>query len=816
MKNQSTTLGIRVNLLTTVTAIATLLGVSTHAMASEDSVASSSATPVAPSADAATTGVAEIIVTAQKRSQRLQDVPISVTALNAKTLETNRITNAIDLGGSVPNLAARAVGGGALLPAFTMRGVTSYGVVPGSDKEISIYLDGVYIGSTVGSAIDLPDVAQIEVLRGPQGTLFGRNSTAGAISVTTRDPSPKFGVTQDFTYGNYDEFRSKTRVDSGLIGNFSASLTYLHDQRRGDVRNLGAGTVWTFPSSAGVPTTQVSPKWLGDKNVNSVFFATKFEPNDHFKIVNKFDWTGEHYTPPASAAIGYNPGTLGPAGAYYFGSVIATQTTPPLLDPTATRPAAVNNSFTLPAYDRSWGDSLTATYRVSNQLSFKNIFAYRSAYLRESGDLGGFGDLMVTPATAAVPGLGFLAPTVGSPFVVYGIEQVQTSKQWSDEIQANYNSKALSLTAGLLYFHLTTTNGGRPGMPNDIALEPVYGNNIGTVVAPSAEEFNSARSLAAYVQAEVHITSQVDLVAGLRETQDKKTGSFDGANTVLFTPYDRTLPSYTAGVNYKPSRDLLLYAKFSHANVSGGSAGDIVFEPEFANSFEAGIKSEWFDHRLRANLAAYTVGYVHIQAASAGINVQHPELGLVVVDQGNVRAKGFEFESTIVPMAGVTFGAALGYTDVKDTYQNPGSFQGATDSTGAFIPATLSNLFPTLQPKWTANLSGEYVTRPIVGDSTVSFRIDASWHDKELTDPFLVYQQMPQYAVLKYSPATWLVNARVSLDHVRLPMGEVQLALWAKNLTNANESVFPDIFGFIGTTEFQPARTFGVDANFKF
>jgi iron complex outermembrane receptor protein len=367
-----------------------------------------------------------------------------------------------------------------------------------------------------------------------------------------------------------------------------------------------------------------------------------------------------------------------------------------------------------------------------------------------------------------------------------------------------------------LYYHLTTTNGGRPGMPNNVAVEPVPGYNIGNLDPTSGEAFNSARSLAAYAQAEVHVTSQLDLVAGFRETNDKKNGAFYGANPVIFPEYNKTLPSYSAGVNYKPDRDILLYGKFSHANVSGGRAGSIVFNPEFADSFEAGIKSDWFDRRLRANLSVYTVGYRHIQAASAGINVGHPELGLVVVDQGNVRAKGFEFESTIVPIPGVTLGASLGYTDVKNTYQNPLSGQGASDSTGAFIPATLANFFPTLQPKWTSNLSAEYDTRPVFGESTMTFRVDASWRDKELTDGFAVYQQMPQYAALTYSPATWLVNARVSIDHVKLPAGEVQIALWAKNLNNAKESVFPDIFGFVGVTEFQPARTFGVDVNFKF
>lgn len=120
----------------------------------------------ADAADEQTSGLSEIVVTAQKRAQNQQDVPISITALSSETLEANRITSVIDLATAVPNMASRLTAGGALIPSFTMRGLTSYGVVPGSDKQLSIYIDGVYIGSTVGSGLDLPELERVEVLRG--------------------------------------------------------------------------------------------------------------------------------------------------------------------------------------------------------------------------------------------------------------------------------------------------------------------------------------------------------------------------------------------------------------------------------------------------------------------------------------------------------------------------------------------------------------------------------------------------------------------------------------------------------------------------
>ena len=139
-------------------------------------------------------GLEEIIVTAQKREQSVQDVPIAVTAVTQETLKANRIFTVNDLSSIAPGVTVRPSAGGVSVPSFTIRGQNSFGVVAGSDKQVSIYLDGVYISSPRGSIFDLPDVARLEVLRGPQGTLFGRNATAGAVSVTTRDPSGEAGA----------------------------------------------------------------------------------------------------------------------------------------------------------------------------------------------------------------------------------------------------------------------------------------------------------------------------------------------------------------------------------------------------------------------------------------------------------------------------------------------------------------------------------------------------------------------------------------------------------------------------------------------
>ncbi|MBU6266617.1 MAG: TonB-dependent receptor [Sphingomonadales bacterium] len=757
--------------------------------------------------------VGEIVVTAQKRQQNQQDVPISMTAVTPQALTANRITSVVDLNAVVPNLAVRPTAGGGMLPSFTMRGITSYGVVPGSDKEVSVYIDGVYISAPVGSSLDLPDIAQIEVLRGPQGTLFGRNATVGAVSVITRDPPGRFGVDQEFTYGNYKQFRSKTRIDTGAIGDFSASISFVHDQRRGDMKNLGAGTTFTFPASSGMPTTLVSPKYLGDKNQNSVFVAVKYEHGD-FKVVNKFDWTENNYTPPGAAVVAVNPSplALGPAGAGFLGLVLATQTTAPNYVTDGQRPDAVNNAFTLPSYVRNWGDSVTAEWRASDHLSFKNVFAFRSSYVRASNQIDGLGGIVVTPALASfIPAF---SPIVGSPFAVLAIQQITRSDQWSDELQANYNARLLTLTAGLMYFHDKGTGGGPPGLPNNLALEAIPFGNFGFLGAAPARAHYAETSLAAYGQAEVHVLPQLDLVGGLRVTNDKRTGSYytDGTS-IVYAPYNATRPSFTVGANYKPSRDVLLYAKYSTAFVAGGSSGTVTYNPEKAYSWEAGIKSDWLDHRLRLNLAAFTVKYTDVQTSQSGVNVGVPQIALVVSDLYDLRARGFEFEGTFVPANGLTLSASLGYTDEHFLRIIPQ----AVPIAPLGVPINLTNFLPTLQPKWTADLSARYETPPVLGNARMTFQINAAWRDKELTDGYAVYQAVPQFTSVTYAPATWLINGRIALEHIDLPIGQGEIAVWAKNLTNDRSITFPDILGgFVAGTEFQQARTFGIDVNFKF
>jgi iron complex outermembrane recepter protein len=769
----------------------------------------------APQSDA----IAEIIVTAQKRDQNMQDVPIAVTALSPQTLQVNRVTTINDLTGLAPGLLSMEDPGANASPSFSMRGVFATAAEASQDREISLYLDGVYVGGTRGSVFDLPDLDRIEVLRGPQGTLFGRNATAGAISAVTRDPSGELQVRQDLTEGNYDQFRTRTSIDTPQFGPFSAYFTYVHDERRGDVRNLGAGTQFDRTSpfyDLGVTT---SPTWLGSDYSNTVFAALKFEPVDNFKMLYKFDWSHTNDTPSARSSVAINPNSV--VGGL-LQAVIAAQ--PPgggpygpfVSDPSNKRPDAVNNAWSMPGFAEAYGHNLTAIWQIADDLILKNITAYRDNSTLGIASFTGV-DGLVTPA--------FLGGDGKTYFMSYAGNQTSFERQFSSETQLNYMSRLLTLSVGALYYHSYEGDDGIPGQSPTFAFEPIpFEIPLGNI----QDSLSKTRSIAGYVQGEFHLTPQLDLVAGGRVTNDKKdtnlitggtfVGSRTGAGEIVGTSaypatFSSTKPTYSVGLNYKPDGDMLLYGKVSTAFLSGGAVGPISFQPETVLSEEIGLKSEFLERRLRVNLAAWNAVYDHQQSAQSGSVVEDPnhpgqtlsQLGVVVIDNGTLRAKGVEAELTAAPMQGVTLGGSAAYTDAHLADPNPLVAQGQPYEVVRVVP-------------WMSSLYGQYESAPIVSEANLFFRLDANYQGRyrALTNPD-IGQTIPAFAPYEFSPARWILNSRLALQNIKVGPATGEVAFWVRNLTNNRDVSFLLQFGdFQLDSNYQAARTFGVDLTFKF
>ncbi|MDG2004115.1 MAG: TonB-dependent receptor [Novosphingobium sp.] len=805
------------------------------------------------------TGNTDIIVTAQKREQNLQDVSVAVTAFTQEALEANRITTVQDLTGLAPGMIVRPSAGGIATPSFTMRGQNSFGVVAGSDKQISIYLDGVYISSPRGSIFDLPDVAQIEVLRGPQGTLFGRNATGGAVSITTRDPTGEAFVKVRGSVSNRKGYRVQGTLETPKFGPFTAYVSFVRNYRRGDIRNANPGLNWdrtqigqAFPPAVGkFPKTQKSATWLGTKDSYSYFGALKFQPVDNFKIVYKYDRLRDTGTPEGTSFIGHDPNFVG-----IVGPIIEALTTsqPTFQNPGAKRPNVVANGWVTPRDMLVQGHSVTATWEATDSITVKNVFAHRKVFVHATSAIDGVSSLNFTPeavgpfafltAASTVPGFftfpaatqGFilgqiaagLAPLVGSRFAIIASQATSTSKQYSNELQVNYNSDRLNITAGAMWFKSTDES----GHAGNTATFPTFLPTSGIVpITRVGFNINTATSIAAYAQIEFKLTEQLEVIAGARITRDKKGEIFSfgppGALQTINPPtYKKTKPNFLIGLNFKPNDDILVYGKFSTSFVSGGASIGVPYAPETATSFEAGVKADLLNRRLRVNLALYHVKYKHFQSPQGTSQASSAELirllttplfgatlanqlptfvSTFVIDQGDIRAQGVELEITARPTDGLTMGTSIGFTDTKFTRIEPL----VIDSNGG-NPLALAQ-----RPKWTGTAWGQYDTQPLFGDAYASFRLDATYFGKMLTDQNQ-FRTAPEILILANRKAFVTLNGRIALKQVEVGGAELEFALWGKNLTDNKSRNFELVQEIISSANFIPARSYGLDITVMF
>jgi len=739
-------------------------------------------------------GLADIVVTAQKREQRLQEVPVSVTALETEALAANRISNVRNLDGIVPNMTIRTVNTGASNPTVTMRGDNTLGVAPGSDKGVPMYLNGVYLGAVSSAFRDVADVQRIEVLRGPQGTLFGRNSTGGAISITTAEPTGEFGVRQDFTYGNFDQFRSRTRIETPQIGPLSAILIYNHNERRGDLRNLGGGTELDFSAVTGGAVGKIaSPKYLGNQNSETFAATVKLDATPDVKVVYRYDRDDSTYSPPGIGILGLNPVGLPPQLASLVSAYTSVPNTTPV---TVLRPDAVNNVFSAPADNEGYGHTLTIDWAVNDSLSIKNI----AAYLKQSN----------TTRAAQLDGMGGFILPGNTPFFFLPDTSASTDKQFSEELQINYDSDLFTMTAGAVYYEAETNRGGfgSAAVVYQFTAMPGYllpdRNNLPTEV--------KIKAMAAYGQVEFHATPRLDLVLGARITRDKKDGIDRQVNGKEFDmAYRDTRPTFNVGVNYTVNSDILTYAKYSTGYISGGQLARLEYRPQTAKSWEAGIKADWLNRRLRTNLSAFYVKYRDLQFSLSGrvaaLGVTDPDIAADVnqaaqtlVNQGDARVWGFELETMFQPVETITLGANAGYSNFRFTELNP-------------LVVLAGSTYPQLRPEWTLNLNGQYES-PEFGDGmSVLLRMDGNMKGKVFAGNGA---PTPEFLAAMTVPTSWIVNGRAALRGIKLGQTELEVAAWVVNLTNDRHVTYAANLNLVMGADYERARTFGLDVSMNF
>lgn len=760
-------------------------------------------------------GVEDIVVTAQRREENLQSVPVAVTAVTAAQLTDLRVTNIRNLSVLAPGLQINTQGR-QTVPTVNIRGISSGSTIVAVDPKVGIYVDGVYVGRVVGSVFDLADIERVEVLRGPQGTLFGRNATGGAISIITAAPTGEFGVQGSVSYGNYDAKRAKISINLPSWGPISARISYLHDDIKGDVRNLIGGE--TFDLSRRVPefgTIKVADK-LGGRNVDGVLVSLRGD----FGAVQadyRFDYTDGRSVGRVQQSYGALPGdTLGQIIAPIlalqpqFGGITNVSTTP--LD-------AVANAHSVDRI-KTQGHSLTLSVEATDALTLKSITAYRKMDQQPSAfDLGSSGGLLFTrpqllglltpgltpeqrqaiifnPANAPGPRDHFF-----SLFNVYENHQ----RQFSQEFQASLTTDQFDLIGGAFYFHESnpTTN-----MVASLAtfVDGVYFPNMPRDTTVTRLKTDND-SFAFYAQGTLHLGDRFDVTGGIRHSIDDRgtyiqelSGAQVGSIGVgdFKASYSRT--TYTGIATFRPTDRITAYAKISTGYVSGGIYAGTAFDPEDLTAYELGLKTQLFHNRLRANFSIYQNDYKDLQTQVFANGVS------TIANAGKARVKGAEAEIEFVPVEGLTLSANGAYTDFKYREYVLG---------GADVAAIAR---PPFVSKYTGRVSLGYRGPEFSNGSRGIFRVDASYRSKTRLGPLAVLNadgSVPALNEFNTAKGFWLVDGRIGLGDIPVGNGQISVTAFGANLLDEKYTLYgANVASLVRGLE--RGRTYGVELGFQF
>lgn len=612
----------------------------------------------------------DIIVTARKREEDLQDTPIAISAFSSESLEARGVVSTDSLATITPNLTLQnnpAFGGASNSAAIYIRGIGQQDFVPTVDPGVGVYVDGVYVARSVGAILDLVDFERIEVLRGPQGTLFGRNTIGGAISITSKAPSQFFEGNISATYGTDDYLALKGSINAPLSDAVAVRASAAYFGQDGYVERPADGID------------------LGDSNRFVGRLALRAEPSDTVTLDLAFDYTSARENGAPVSLLGINYGnTLAAPPFVDINNVLANLAAGNGPVPCATGAAPLNlavpgcyddrfisgpdtNLGTAPSFSDSdiWGLSFTAEIDLTDNVTLKSITAYRE---------------------------------LDSQFARDGDASPVTISQFFDDLQQEQFSQEIQL--------LGTGFDGR----FEWILGGYYfdesGNNV-NLLDFTVSRFRSGgafsnESLAAFAQGTFEVSDVVSLTAGIRYTEDTKSFTPDQEileNLVPFLPpFDAPifaagtpiLPNVTATRKFdaltpmvnlavQPNPDLLLYATFSQGFKSGGFTQRVFppilpgittpildpelaipsFEPEDVTSYEAGVKYTSPDGVVRANLAAFLNDYTDLQ-----IQV-FTSVAPVFQNAASATVQGLEGEFQLNPGAGLFAEFSFGYTDAS-------------------------------------------------------------------------------------------------------------------------------------------------------
>lgn len=699
----------------------------------------------------------EVVVTARKRAESLQDVPVSITAFTGETLARVGAVGFQDIMYRTPNLYEYYLGEAKGSPPI-IRGVQGTNTA-GADPAVGFVVDDVYYGNNTAAVFDYFDLDSLEVLRGPQGTLFGRNTTGGVVNIRTTDPTDTFGGSVSATYGNYDHVRLQGLVSGPIVKDTVAGkLTAVFNDRSGFIKN-------TFPGGKDLRSEH---NWF-------VRGGLKFTPRQTTEFDLRFDYRNVDQRGGGTKGDGDNP---------VFSGII-----PPL-------EFHFNYPFDYSVnWDQSgretleaWGGSFTAVQQLTGS-ELRSITAYRQHTYYSIFDTDFSPNHFIND---------------GSP---EEFKQVSQEFRWSST-----GSGGRAWIVGLYYYHGNSLDENFITFQQDflVYLVGLPPNAVPDLMS-QAHGRQIADSLAAYGHLDLPLGERAAFAVGVRVTHDKKDIDYtqDDPAGVFGGPFalqdskSWTAPTGDVTYSYKWTPESMGYATIARGYKAGGFNDGIgqvdnpPFDPEYVTNYEIGWKSTWLGSRLRFNFSAYYLDWKDIQVA--GFDTSDPNnIRRVTGNFGKAHSQGLEFELTARPTEALELGLNGGLLRGK-IEPDPAAGIAGTDSLSG--------------PEYSLSANVSF-RQPLGGGGTLQWYADVL---RQGRNEMIKGPQTPGEIVGPIQDAFNVANARITYES---PDNHWSVAVWGKNLT---DEVYRTKYFQIGAPFLPPGalvlsepRTYGLELRLNF
>ncbi len=726
----------------------------------------------------------EVIVTAQKREQSLQDTPIAITAFGKNDIDARGISSVKDLSLFAPNVQIAESPGGSTGATIAIRGSATINPAITWEPTVGIYLDGVFLGKNLGGIFEIAELERVEVLRGPQGTLYGKNTVGGAINMITARPAEEFGGEVSLTAGNEGLVKAKLRIDTGSLGQvgegmgaFRASLAYLKADRDGFYDN-----VYSDPTAGANPFISPDPgrsSEFSDLDSQVWRLDTQLDVTDNLRLRYVYDASERDQAPSMGQLTDVNPAVFDGFGVGFLAPLLSLYDTDE-----NERADAISNDQAGREISDIEGHSLFVEWDAGDwgamgEVSFRSVTSFRDMEWSDTLDID------------------------GSPMNLFTSTRAVDYEQLSQEFQLIGQTDSVNYVVGLYYFE------EEGNVFNPISFFGLFG-------APfdNNEYGMDNDSIALYGQAEWRPSSleQLALTVGLRYTDEEKdqyiihpVASMGGVGAFSETgsdSWDNVSGSLVAAWDF--SDQVNAYLKVAQGWKSGGFNGESPtaetfresYEPEEVLSIELGIKSRLWDDRLQLNAAAFSndISDMQFSVFLEGTG----GAASTVANAGAATIQGLELEAALQITDNVRIGLNYGYLDTEyDEFIELGvdvrdqkDFPYAPEST-----ASISLDWAILQQDW----------------GKVDLHVD--WNFKDDYVPYTNPDQNAPSQIDSYD----VLNASLIVSEVRLTDDvSMQFGLWGKNITDEEYRQNTIPFGLWTISYYGEPASFGFDARLNF